>query len=157
MRNIILLVLALVLVAFLVSDNSVAVKIRQGIGNIVISMYNFFFPDQCYVPISGVKCSNVKIAQSGIEVTFKNNIGYPHESVNYLSVFNVTIDICSETLSAENGLHPAESEKFVFRDCDVGPVGSSLSTNVELFYIEGALSYGIKRNATGVLFGKTTY
>ena len=158
MQKVIIVFLVVVMIlAFLFSGNPAAQRIRTSVASVVYGVYNFFFPDQCYVPISGVSCENAKVAYSGIEITFANNIRHPLETKNYLSVFNVTLGSCNETLAAKDGLYKGEQEKFVFRSCDVGEVGGGFSTPIYVNYLEGALSYGIHRNATGILFGRVTY
>ncbi|HLD11971.1 MAG TPA: hypothetical protein VJB87_00070 [Candidatus Nanoarchaeia archaeon] len=153
-KKILILVLLLILAILFFSENSSIQKTRQNIWK----TSTYIIPNSCYLEGRHFACQNVKIATTGIEFTLTNRINtYSwNKNDNEINTILALIPTCQQPTMIKK-LLPEEQQKFVFRNCTVGDVGTQYTSMINISYIEGPESYGITRNIQGILMGEVTY
>ncbi len=152
-RLLVLIIILILMMTFFLAPSDELTRVRTGLRDTIFSL----LPAGCYLPVQGIKCHNVKIAESGIEVSVKNNVLKWIERDRDFGSFVMHVDSCPYSVAAQQGLLYREEEKFVFRNCSVGDVGSNFRTKVKAEYVEGPVEYGVGREREGWIFGEVTY
>ncbi len=148
-----ILLAMIVVLTFFLSPDPVLQKTRAQLLDGIFTL----LPNTCYFPVSGITCSNVKIAESGIELSFKNMVHPWTKRDRDLGMFTVSLDACPYRVAADRGLDYQEEEKFVFRNCTLGMIGSDFKTRMDVQFVEGRVEQGILRVRKGWVFGEVSY
>ena len=149
---VLLLVMVLALTFFMAPDDSLG-SVRAGLRDSIFRLLS----DGCYLQLNGVQCHNVKIAESGIEISMKNSVYKWVERDRDFGRFVVQLESCPYSIAASDGLIYREEEKFVFRNCTLPSAGNEFKTRMNVFFVEGPIEYGVERDRDGWIFGEVTY